>query len=210
VRQHLTLVAVALAALTAIAVAANSGAAAPSVLAAYFPLAPGTVWLYRSNVGAEVARRVGQVATVGGQACRYIETIVNGNISQAECYRVTNEGVYVVQRASPQGSVLLTPPQRLLAAPVAVGQKWEWSGTIGDRTLTFAYQWARQESTVTPAGTFSAMQLYFIGRPAPNAEIQSWRWFARGIGMIKEDTLFVQGGQQQRGYLELVRVTAGK
>jgi hypothetical protein len=204
------LVAAAAATLAIVANAATSVTAAPAGLAAYFPLTPGIVWFYRSSVGAEVTRRVGHAETVAGQACRYIETLVNGSVSQAECYRVTADGVYVVRRASPQGSVLLVPPQRLLAAPVAVGQKWEWAGTVGGRSLAFAYQWARRESTVTPAGTFNAMQLYFIGQPGPSAEIQSWRWFARGVGLVKEDTLLVQGARQQRGYLELVRMTVPK
>jgi hypothetical protein len=63
---------------------------------------------------------------------------------------------------------------------------------------------------VTQAGRFETVQSYFTGEPAPGARIQSWRWFANGIGLVKEDTVVTQGSQQQRGYLELVRVTKGK
>jgi hypothetical protein len=185
-------------------------AAAPSDLPAFFPLTPGTVRVYRTNTGSEVARRVGGVQRLGGQECRVIETLLDGRVTQTECYRVTDDGVYVVQRSSPEGAVALVPPQRLLAAPVAVGRTWQWTGTIADRRVVFDYQWARRESTATPAGTFDAMQLYFQGQPGPGAVIQAWRWFARDVGLVKEDTLVTQGGQQQRGYLELVRIIRGQ
>jgi hypothetical protein len=188
----------------------RAGQAASPELAFYFPLTPGTIWVYRSGGGTEVVRRVGGAVKSGGQECRLIETVADGGVTQSECYQVTAAGVYVVHRSGPGGSAALTPPQPLLSAPLSVGRTWQWTGTIGDRTITFDYQWARRETVVTPAGRFDTMQSYFSGEPAPGARIQSWRWFARGVGLIKEDTIVTQGSQQQRGYLELIRVTRGR
>jgi hypothetical protein len=166
--------------------------------------------VYRSGSGTEVLRRVGSAVKAGGQECRLIETVAGGGVTQSECYQVTTAGVYVVHRVGPGGSVVLTPPQPLMLAPVVVGRTWQWISTLGDRTVTFDYQWARRETVVTPAGRFDAIQLYFMGEPAPGARIQSWRWFARGVGLVKEDTIVNQGSQQQRGFLELMRVMTGR
>jgi hypothetical protein len=183
---------------------------AQSDLAAYFPLVPGTQWVYRSGSGEQVVRRVGALTKAAGQECRMIETVADGAVAQAECFRVTAAGVYVMLRSSPAGSAALTPPQPLLSAPVAVGRRWQWTGVIGDRTLTFDYQWARRETVVTPGGTFDTMQLYVAGEPVVGAQLQSWRWFARGVGLVKEDTVISRGSQQQRGYLELMRLVRGR
>ena len=54
------------------------------------------------------------------------------------------------------------------------------------------------------------MQLYFEGNLGPQVRIQSWRWFAPGVGMVKEDTTLMQDGQTRRVYAELVQVIMGK
>ncbi|MGQ0570766.1 MAG: hypothetical protein ACT4P5_14760 [Armatimonadota bacterium] len=191
-------------------VSGQAGEAAPAGLAAYFPLAQGTTWLYRTNTSGEITIRVNGVQRVGEFECRMIETVVDGNITQAECYRVASDGVYAHQRSYPAGSVVLVPPQRVLAAPVAVGRKWQWVGKISEHEVVFNYTWARRESAKTPAGTFDAMQLYFTGVVGPGVSVESWRWFAPGVGMVKEDTTLVQAGRTLRIYAELVRMTPGR
>jgi hypothetical protein len=190
--------------------AVPAGVVAQQSLAAYFPMTQGTVWIYRANSGGEFMLRVGVATRVGPVDCRLIETVIEGNVTQQECYRVEKDGVYTIQRSTATGSVLLTPPQRILASPVSVGQKWQWNGRIGDQPIVFYYTWARRENLVTPAGTFPAMQLYFEGNPAPQVRIQSWRWFAPGVGLVKEDTTLQQGAQTSRNYAELVQVIMGK
>src|SRR3989304_4517819 len=50
------------------------GVPAPAVRAAppadYFPLVPGTVWIYRTNIGQDLIMTVGGVGQVGGGAWR--------------------------------------------------------------------------------------------------------------------------------------------
>ena len=184
-------------------------AAEPS-LAAYFPMAPGTVWTFRTNTSGEIVMRVGAMVRVGAANCRLIETVVEGTTTKQECYRVEKDGVYALQRSYSSGALLLTPPQRVLAAPVAVGERWQWNGRIGEQTVVFNYTWARAEKAVTPAGTFSTMQLYFQGDLGPEVRVESWRWFAPGVGMVKEDTTLRQGVQTLRIYAELIKVAMGK
>jgi hypothetical protein len=54
------------------------------------------------------------------------------------------------------------------------------------------------------------MQLYFVGQLGDGVRIQSWRWFAPKIGMVKEDSVVTQGTQTIRIYAELVRVATSK
>jgi hypothetical protein len=135
---------------------------------------------------------------------------VNGAVTQRECYRVTAEGVYAYQRSYASGTLTLEPPQRMLAAPVSVGKTWQWSGRVGEHEVVMDYAWARREAIKVPAGRFDAMQLYFEGNVGPQVRIQSWRWFAPGVGMVKEDSTLVQGPQSIRIYAELVRMTRGR
>ncbi|OFX29058.1 MAG: hypothetical protein A2Z07_07470 [Armatimonadetes bacterium RBG_16_67_12] len=186
-----------------------TGIAAPPEAAAYFPMSPGTVWVYRTT-GREITMRAAGSVRVGASQCRMIETVIDGTVTQSECIRVAGDGVYVHLRSYAAGSVALDPPQRLLAFPVVVGRKWQWTGRIGERSVVFDYAWARRETTVTPAGTFDAMQLYFAGAPDAQTHVQSWRWYARGVGMVKEDTVLAQGNQTVRVYAELVRMVPGK
>jgi len=185
-------------------------AAAAPALAAYFPMTPGTVWTYMTNTNGEVRAQIGSKVQLGNAECRIIEMIVNGAITQRECYRVTADGVYAYQRSYAAGTLVLEPPQRMLAAPVAVGKTWQWAGRVGEHDVVMDYTWARRETTAVPAGRFSTMQLYFEGNIAPQARIQSWRWFAPGVGMVKEDSTLVQGPQSIRIYAELVRMTRGR
>ena len=183
-----------------------TGATAASSPAAYFPLGQGTVWTYRTNTHGDIVMKVGPAAKVGTYGCRIIETVVGGNTTQRECYGVEGDGVYAYERSYPAGTMRLDPPQRVLASPMAVGQAWEWTGRLGDQEVTLKYTWARREKVQVPAGSFDAMQLYFEGLIPPNVQVQTWRWFASGVGMVKEDSLVTQASQQMRVYAELVSV----
>lgn len=191
------------------AVAAYTRAGAPA-LAAYFPMVPGTVWTFRTNTHGEIVMRVGSTSRVGAHECRIIETVIAGNTTQRECYRVAADGVYAHQRSYPAATIDLTPPQRMLAAPIAVGQAWRWNGRIDSQPIAMHFTWARREKTTVPAGNYEAMQLYLEGHLGGGVRIQSWRWFASTVGMVKEDSIVTQSSQTIRIYAELVSVTPGK
>jgi hypothetical protein len=192
------------------ALAAAAGAAPGPSAAAYFPLAEGTVWIYRTHAHGDVIMRVGPLARVGSRQCTIIETVVGGATTQRECYAIEGDGVYAYERSYPAGTLRLDPPQRVLAIPIAVGEAWEWTGRIGDQELTLKYTWARREQVKVPAGSYDAMQLYFEGLLPSNIHVQTWRWFAAGVGMVKEDSLIAQANQQTRVYAELLSVKIAK
>jgi hypothetical protein len=184
--------------------------AAPAAPGVYFPVAPGWVWTYRTHGGPDVIMRVSGRQTVEGHVCQIIETLVNGFVTQAECYRITADGVYAHQRSYPAGTVVLTPPQPVMTAPVEAGRVWRWNGRLANQDIAMDFTWAREERVTTPAGTFKTMQLYFATVSGSDMQLQTWRWFATGIGMVKEDTVIGQGGVTRRVYAELVKVVKGK
>ena len=87
---------------------------APAVRAAppadYFPLVPGTVWIYRTNIGQDLIMTVGGVGQVGGVACRVLEGIINGMLTQRECYRRNGGTGYADRGGHPPGTAVPTPP----------------------------------------------------------------------------------------------------
>jgi hypothetical protein len=197
-------------ALLLVAVTGCLASAAPAPPGAYFPLDSGWIWTFRTHGGPDAIMRVSSRQTVDGTVCRVIETVINGFVTQAECYRVTAGGVYAHQRSYPAGTVVLTPPQPVMTAPVQTGRTWRWNGRLGDQDVTMDFTWAREEPVTTPAGTFRAMLLYFATAPGSEMQLQTWRWFASGVGMVKEDTVIGQGGTTRRVYAELIRVVKGR
>ena len=134
------------------------GVPAPAVRAAppadYFPLVPGTVWIYRTNIGQDLIMTVGGVGQVGGVACRVLEGIINGMLTQRECYRRNGGTVYAYVRAYPQGNVVLTPPQPMLVLPPKVGHGWVWEGKAGEapaRVVSIRLLLTTQFSTISPS-----------------------------------------------------------
>src|SRR3972149_2883982 len=101
----------------------------------YFPLVPGTGWIYRTNIGQDLIMTVGGVAQVGGVTCRVLEGIINGMLTQRECYRRNGGTVYAYVRAYPQGNVVLTPPQPMLMLPPKGGHGGGWGGSGGERRV---------------------------------------------------------------------------
>ena len=187
---------------------------APAVRAAppadYFPLVPGTVWIYRTNIGQDLIMTVGGVGQVGGVACRVLEGIINGMLTQRECYRRNGGTVYAYVRAYPQGNVVLTPPQPMLMLPPKVGHGWVWEGKAGEAPARVALQWARAEQVTVPAGTYATVQLYLEGSVGQE-RVQSWRWFAPGAGMVKEDSVAqASDGRAIRVYAELRELRPGR
>jgi hypothetical protein len=168
----------------------------------YFPLVSGTEWVYRTSIGQDLVVRASGGAQVGGIACQILESMVNGLVTQRECYRREGGTLYVYVRVYPAGDVTLSPPQPMLVLPPRPGRGWSWNGKAGVTPARVAMQWARMEQVTTAAGTFAAAQLYLEG-VVGEERVQSWRWFAPGVGMVKEDSIASSDGGSVRIIAEL-------
>lgn len=185
-------------------------AAAPAAAPAdYFPLVAGTVWTYRTNLDRDLTMRVDGTGQVGGVTCVVMESLTNNMVTQRECFRREGGTVYAYVRAYPQGDVVLTPPQPMLLLPPRVGQGWVWEGKAGEVPARLSMQWARTEQATVPAGTYAAVQLYLEGSVG-GEHVQSWRWFAPAVGMVKEDSVVQSAGRTLRVYAELREFRRGR
>lgn len=186
---------------------AAQGGAAPD----YFPLTSGAVWTYRTNVGPELVMRVRGTRQVGGISCRVIESLLNGMVTQRECYARQGDTVFAYLRGYATGDLPLIPPQPSLRFPPQVGLAWAWEGRAGQSAemLTLTMQWARSDNVIVPAGSFQTMQLYIEGF-AGTDRVQSWRWFAPEVGLVKEDSIIESQSRNLRIVAELVKFQSGK
>jgi hypothetical protein len=76
---------------------------------------------------------------------------------------------------------------------MAVGKKWEWSGTVEPadgpaRKATALVRVTRRESIATKAGTFSAFRVELKLLVAGEGVTPATYWFAPGVGLVKEYT----------------------
>jgi len=91
-----------------------------------------------------------------------------------------------------------------------VGHGWVWEGKAGEAPARVALQWARAEQVTVPAGTYATVQLYLEGSVGQE-RVQSWRWFAPGAGMVKEDSVAqASDGRAIRVYAELREFRPGR
>lgn len=186
-------------ALVALFLASPVRGAAPD----YFPLTAGTEWVYRTSVGQDLVVRASGASQVGGIACLMLESMVNGAVTQRECYRREGGTLYVHVRIYPGGDIMLTPPQPMLVLPPTMGRGWSWNGKAGLTPARVTMQWAKMEQVTTAAGTFAAAQLYLEGIVGEE-RVQSWRWFAPGVGMVREDSIASSAGGSVRIVADLL------
>ncbi|HEV8339000.1 MAG TPA: hypothetical protein VGR25_05005 [bacterium] len=185
-------------ALVALSMAGPARGASPD----YFPLTSGTEWVYRTSVGQDLIVRASGTTQVGGIACQILESMINGVVTQRECYRREGGTLYVHVRIYPGGDIMLSPPQPMLVLPPTLGRGWSWNGKAGATPARVAMQWAKMEQVTTAAGTFAAAQLYLEG-VVGEERVQSWRWFAPGVGMVREDSIATSDGGSVRIVAEL-------
>ncbi|OUM93360.1 MAG: hypothetical protein BAA04_05520 [Firmicutes bacterium ZCTH02-B6] len=174
--------------IAAVVLAGGSIAAAQSA-AEFFPLADGNWWSYTGS-GLELTMAV--EATGAGEFL--INTVINGFVVQREYYTYEGDDAIALRREFPQGSFALEPPQVFLKAPFAPGRQWTWEGRVAGQTARMTFVVLEPETVETPAGTFEALPVAVDG-VVDGEEVHTMRWFASGVGMIREQAQVAQGEQ---------------
>jgi len=171
------------------AMLAVSGLAAAQSASDYFPLAGGNWWRY-AGTGIEMTFVVEETA----DGAFVVNTVVNDFVIQREYYVIQDGDVIALRRDFPQGSYELDPPQLFLRSPLAPGQQWAWSGEAAGQLVAMTFTVLEPEVLEIPAGTFEAVVVSIDGE-ADGEELHTMRWFAPGVGMLREQAQVVQGGQ---------------
>jgi hypothetical protein len=107
---------------------------------------------------------------------------------QSEKWFVDSDGLWVVGREVFGRDGVFLEPWLLLKSPLGVGETWmarlrlNFDGKIGEKRLSIRA--AQEEQVQTLAGSFRALRVDFT-----EPSITYVRWYARGIGIVREDTI---------------------
>ncbi|NDD27523.1 MAG: hypothetical protein EB084_04570 [Proteobacteria bacterium] len=165
-------------------------------LADYFPLALGNTWEYRSNYN-RVVMRVTHQEVVNGVTCWVLESFVGDATEsvQRESISVGASSVEVLKRVHGGTELFLDPPETLARHPLREGVHWTWQAPAsqGSALLVFEIKGLRRLNVLGRDET--ALLVLIRGRSADGAEIQTKRWYCKGVGMVREQTVMKKSGQ---------------
>jgi hypothetical protein len=182
------------------------------------PTAVGTSWRY--NMTEEVGKgltvpnskpdtdgkiRLPVVYRIDGN-----ENIDGKDLFKFEMHRasaITNTDLLSVndQRINLDGQLVkFNPPQTMIAAPLKKGAGWDFNGQAGELKVHQHYDVLGEEDVKVPAGEFHAFHIR--GEQTLPSSMTIDRWFATGIGIVKDVTTMnaAKGDLLQRISLELV------
>lgn len=168
----------------------------PLADAVYFPLAVGDTWEYRSNYDTVIMKVTGQ-EIVNGASCYVMESFVGENTAsvQKEYYAVSHGGIEVYKRTHKGSDFFLDTPEPMLAFPLVDGRHWTWqsSGAQGNVLLAFSVMGKRRIPVL--GREVPGILVLIRGRSADGTEVQIKRWYCRGIGMVREQTMTKKAGK---------------
>jgi len=195
-----------------------------ALAASLVPTVPGTSWRY--NMTEEVGRgfnvsgvkadadgkirlpvlyRLEGTENVDGKDLLKFEMHRAGIITNTDLLSVDDHGIFCWARINLDGELIkFNPPQTMIAAPLKKGAAWDFNGQAGDLKVQQHYDVVGEENIGVPAGKFQAFRIHGE-QTAPN-RMTIDRWFAPGVGIVKDVTAMqdAKGDLLQRISLELV------
>jgi hypothetical protein len=157
------------------------------------------------KVHMTVMYRVGGEEKVSNQTGRKFEMHRGGVVSNTDILVVDDQAITCIGRIGEDGDkIKLAPPQQMLVAPIKVGTKWDYDGTIADIKVHQSYNIAAEEEVSVPAGKFHAFRVH-LEQTAGGPAIVIDRWFVPGVGFVRDETTmkFPSGDLLQHILLEL-------
>ncbi|HZU98909.1 MAG TPA: hypothetical protein VFF73_19535, partial [Planctomycetota bacterium] len=175
----------------------------------YYPLEAGMQWQYDySELGAPVTPLIYILKDVKADVASFdvalMATYVNadtgektqrGSIANHFKATVWNGEPCLVGRSSVSGSTQFDPPQTLVHLG-DVGTTWTWTGDVTEkkkgvtsaRKASVSFKLEAEESVTVRFGTFTCWRVL-----EGHGEWTRRRWYAKGIGMVKEVTVAKEG-----------------
>ena len=195
-----------------------------ALAASLVPTVPGTSWRY--NMTEEVGRgfnvsgvkadadgkirlpvlyRLEGTENVDGKDLLKFEMHRAGIITNTDLLSVDDHGIFCWARINLDGELVkFNPPQTMIAAPLKKGAAWDFNGQAGDLKVQQHYDVVGEENIGVPAGKFEAFRIH--GEQTSPNRMTIDRWFAPGVGIVKDITTTqdAKGDLLQRISLELV------
>ena len=177
-----------------------------------FPLAVNTKWTYHLrqelaegvHFGEEDAKLakgnvmettiISTVAgedTIDGQKYARIESVhKDGRHYITEWYALGPTGLLLGKTLDENGAeTLMTPPQKILVAPLQPGAAWMWRDR--NNPISMNIKVVGQAAVQTPAGNLPALELSYdatIDMQGTMVHVRQKRWYVPGIGYGIQDT----------------------
>ena len=186
--------------------------ATPAVAQVNYPLAPGTRWTYhlnqengpgvrfgensaklaKGNVLDATAVSVAAVAeAVGTQKYTRVTTRLGDFLFLTEWFSIAPDGLFMGKSVNEDGEeTVMSPPQKLLGATLKAGETWTWRAA--DAPVSIAVRVVGPAEVIVPAGTYQTTQVLhettIQAGPAMVILVKQTRWFAPGVGYVKQET----------------------
>src|ERR1700747_3567121 len=110
-----------------------------------------------------------------------------GTITNTDLLTVDEHGITCWARINLDGELVkFAPPQTMIAIPLQKGASWDFNGQTGEGTVHQHYEVSGEEEIGVPAGKFHAFRIY--GEQTSPSRMTIDRWFAIGVGIVKDVT----------------------
>lgn len=164
--------------------------------AAYFPLAVGNTWEYRSSYDTVTVKVTGK-EIVNGAACYVVESYVGDNSEsvQREYFAMGPGGVEVHKRSHKGSEFFLEVPEPMITFPLVEGRHWTWQGNASQGNVMLVFSVMGMRRIPVLGHEKPGMLILVRGRSSDGTEIQTKRWYCRGIGMVREQTMMKKAGR---------------
>ena len=159
------------------------------------------------KIRLQVLYRIGGTENVDGKDLLKFEMHRAGVITNTDLMAVNEHGIICWARINLDGELVkFDPPQTMIAIPLKKGAGWDFnSDTIGgELKVDQHYDVVGEEDINVPAGKFHAFRIH--GEQTSPSAMTIDRWFASGVGIVKDVTTMraANGDLLQRISLELV------
>ena len=188
------------------------------------PTAVGTSWRYNmteevgkglnvpstkpdgdGKIRLPVVYRIDGTENIDGKDLFKFEMHRGSAITNTDLLSVNDQGIICWARINLDGELVkLNPPQTMIAAPLKKGARWDFNGQAGELKVHQHYDVLGEEDVKVAAGEFHAFHIR--GEQTSPSSMTIDRWFATGIGIVKDVTTMnaAKGDLLQRISLELV------
>lgn len=160
------------------------------------PTTEGMTWQYDAteetgdgnNNRSVLTRRLAGTENFGSKELLKLETFSGDVLSVTELVAVDDNGIRCFARGSgADGKITgLSSPEIIIPEHLRKGAKWEADGRVADIAMHQNWSVDDAEQVTVPAGHFRAFRLHCA--QASPASITFDRWFAPGVGFVKEVT----------------------
>jgi hypothetical protein len=152
-----------------------------------------------------VLYRIDGTENVDGKDLLKFEMHRAGVITNADLLTIDEQRVICWARINLDGQLVkFNPPQAIIASPLRTGAGWDFNGLAGELKVQQHYDVIGEEDIEVPAGEFHAFHIR--GEQTSPSLMTIDRWFAGGIGIVKDVTAMraANGDLLQRISLELL------